>query len=122
MAQQNWSYIDNRGQQYKIGLYHGDDSGHVIVYCDENIVIIDFSINKSKTYSFYVGDVLFELCLNKESQDTFQYEIKINSEISTPLNLVLKKENKRHNHLSIIFAFLFITAVSILVLYLIYYH
>ena len=32
MGQQVWTFNDITGTNYTIGLYHGEDSGHVIIY------------------------------------------------------------------------------------------
>lgn len=100
MAQQSWTYADDGGQLYNIGLYHGSPSGHVIVYCNSNIMVIDFSILDTKQYSFYVGEEFFEL--NLELQDSlFHYELKINDTVRSPLNKIRNNLQRRYNMISL---------------------
>jgi hypothetical protein len=56
-----WTYEDDFQQSYSVGLYHGDNSGHVLVYCGKEIIKIDFHVHLPQTYSFYLGNELFEL-------------------------------------------------------------
>ncbi len=62
MPQQSWLYrksIDD--VPYHVSIYHGDQSRHVVVYSQSNIVAIDFKVYGDKTYSFMLGEELFEL-------------------------------------------------------------
>lgn len=56
-----WTYEDDFQQSYSVGLYHGDNSGHVLIYCGKEIIKIDFHVQLPKSYSFYLGNELFEL-------------------------------------------------------------
>ena len=76
MAQTQWTYHGPSGRSYHIGLYHGDDSGHVIIYCNNNILTIDFDVRENKSYSFYLERDLCELSLNQEG-DGFEYDFQI---------------------------------------------
>ncbi len=73
MAQARWTYLGN-GRKNEIGIYHGDESGHVLIYCNQNVVAIDFNMKDSKTYSFMVGYRLLELHI-KKTGDQFEYEL-----------------------------------------------
>ena len=79
--QYTWTYTDPPNTIYNIGLYHGLDTGHVMVYCNDSIVIIDFNILEQKKYSFYIGEEFFELFLNKNEDGSFSYELKINNTV-----------------------------------------
>jgi hypothetical protein len=52
MAQRLWYYKNEYGPDYEIGLYHGDKSGHVMIYVGQKIVKIDFSVFDNKNYHF----------------------------------------------------------------------
>ncbi len=52
MSQITWTYVDDDGYSHKVGLFHGDNSGHLLVYCNTRIVVIDFGVMASKNYSF----------------------------------------------------------------------
>lgn len=66
MPQLWWKYIDTEDTVYEIGLYHGNESGHVVIYCNQQIIKIDFSILYQKNYSFMIGEELLEILLDKE--------------------------------------------------------
>ena len=100
MAQQSWTYADDAGLYYNIGLYHGSPSGHVIVYCNSDIMVIDFSILDTKKYSFYVGEEFFELNLELEESE-FQYELKINDTVKSPLNKIRNQLQRKYNMISL---------------------
>lgn len=91
MAQMNWIYVDNTGQRHNVGFYHGDKTGHLLIYCDHKIMQVDFSVKESTFYSFFIQDELCEVHLVKEKNGQFGYEFKINKEIDTPLNQERKK-------------------------------
>ena len=120
MAQLSWTYADNSGFHYNIGLYHGSNSGHVIVHCNENIVIIDFSILETKQYSFYVGQEFFELDLTKKPKNTFSYQLRINQKINSPLNILRRKYEKRYNLYSFLLGLIFFGTVALTSLLLMY--
>ena len=86
MAQMNWVYLDNAGGQHRIGMYHGDKTRHLLIYCGNKIVQIDFSVKETTFYSFFIEDELCEVHLVKDQYGAFGYEFKINKEANTPLN------------------------------------
>jgi hypothetical protein len=95
MAQAGWNIIDTRGRGHQVGLYHGDGSGHVVVYCDRRIIQIDFSVLESRSYSFFIEDELYELTLDKQPNGQFVYQCKVNEEADTPRNQAIKAEQKQ---------------------------
>ena len=101
MAQHSWIYADNKGSQYDIGLYHGKESGHVLIHCNTNIMVIDFNILEDKTYSFYLGEEFLELIITKIPVNQYTYELKINKEVHTPHNLAQEKVQMKYNMISI---------------------
>jgi len=76
MAQTQWTYNGPSGRSYQIGLYHGDESGHVIIYCNNNILTIDFDVKEDKSYSFYLEKDLCELSLSLQGE-AFTYDFQI---------------------------------------------
>ena len=85
MAQAGWIYADDNGHKHAIGLYHGDKSGHLVIYINQMVMTIDFSVLESRTYTFFVEDELCEIALEKE-KDMFTYSFNINKEADTPRN------------------------------------
>lgn len=75
MSQWSWTYYDpNQGTQ-TVGLYHGDQSGHLMVYLNREVVIVDFKVRQSKSYSFMVNENLIKLNLDK-SNGKFLYNLE----------------------------------------------
>lgn len=85
MAQVGWVFLDDRGGRHRVGLYHGDNSGHVLIHCNMRVVEIDFSVNESKTYSFFIEDEFCEVRLEK-GKEGFSYDFQVNKKIDTPRN------------------------------------
>jgi len=95
VAQVSWIYLDDFGGRHRIGLYHGDRSGHLLIHCDARIMQIDFSVKESRTYSFFIEDELCEVSVHKEAEG-FSYEFRINKQVDTPRNRLRWAENRRN--------------------------
>jgi hypothetical protein len=99
MAQMNWVYLDNAGKSHRVGMYHGNKTGHVLIYCDLKVVQVDFSVKETTYYSFFIEEELCEVHLVREKGGWFGYEFKINKDVDTPLNQrrksVLRMERKQ---------------------------
>jgi len=50
----NWTYLADAGKKHHVGLMHGAKSGHLLVYCDSKILLIDFNVLEDKTYTFFI--------------------------------------------------------------------
>ena len=96
MGQLRWTYLDDFGGKYNVGLYHGERSGHVMLYVNSSIVLIDFSIKDTKKYSLFIGEELCDLTLEKED-DGFSYGLVPNTAVDTDLNRQRRKINIRDN-------------------------
>lgn len=68
MSQSLWTYYDPSHGPQTVGVYHGDDSGNLVVYCNNKVVMVDFKVKQSKSYSFYVNKCLIELKLKKQDK------------------------------------------------------
>lgn len=96
MAQMSWVYLDNQGGRHRVGLYHGDQSGHLVIHCNMRVVQIDFSIKETKTYSFFIEDELCEVTLEKMANGRFGYGFEVNKKVDTPRNRI-RRADERHN-------------------------
>ena len=85
MAESTLRFTNELGQPYFIGLFHGDKDGHLVVHCNSKVMLIDFNVNDSKTYSFFIEEELCELSVNR-SEEGFSYSCQINLEVDTPKN------------------------------------
>lgn len=98
MAQFGWVYLNN-GNRHRVGLYHGDDTGHLVIHCNMRVVQIDFSVKETTTYSFMIDDELCEVLLFKEPDGRFTYDFKVNTTANTPGNQVRRivaRQNRRY--------------------------
>ncbi|MCB0543270.1 MAG: hypothetical protein KDC70_07115 [Saprospiraceae bacterium] len=95
MAQMGWVYLDDRGGRHRVGLYHGDQSGHVVIHCNLRVVQIDFSVKDTKKYSFFIEDEFCELSLVKEKDGTFGYDFHVNKTVDTPRNRIRRVDERR---------------------------
>lgn len=53
-------------------MYHGEDSGHFILFVNGDIIQIDFGQLEHKTYNFLVENQLLELALSPV-ESSFEY-------------------------------------------------
>lgn len=61
MPQVFWKVSNDSGLDYDVSVYHGDQSGHLLIYSGKEILHIDFEIKSDKLYSFMLGDQLYQL-------------------------------------------------------------
>lgn len=75
MSESRWTYYDPTQGTQTLGLYHGQDSGNVVIYHNFNVVIVDFKVHQPKTYSFMVNEDLVKLNVLKEN-GKFNYKFE----------------------------------------------
>lgn len=102
MAQLNWKYVSNYGRSYHIGLFHGDRTGHLLVHCNSKIVLIDFSVQKTSSYSFFIEEDLCEITIEKTS-DEYRYGFDVNTDADTPTNRDRKATEKKYWRQTLLF-------------------
>lgn len=102
LSQFHWTYISNTNKPYRVVLYHGNKSGHVLIHCNAKIMIIDFSVLQTKTYSFFIENELCEIVMERKG-NRFFYDFEINREVDTPLNRARNKLEKKHWRQSLLF-------------------
>ncbi len=102
MAQFNWTYVSDTGRQYKVGIYHGAKTGHLVVYCNLKVVLIDFHVLETRAYPLFLDDELCELIIEKKNGQ-FRYGFDINRKADTPLNRQRKVVEKKHWRQTLLF-------------------
>ncbi len=85
MSQFTWTYIGDNGALHRVGLFHGDNTGHLMIYCNTRIVVIDFGVTTSKNYSFFINDELCDIAI-EENDGKFSYGFKVDEITDTPRN------------------------------------
>ncbi len=93
MAQKNWRFNSHRGHSYVIGLYHSEQSGNIVIHCNSKVTTIDFGVQESKEYSFFIGEELLVIKIEKSGQ-LYTYELIIDKEVKTALNAKRAEEDK----------------------------
>lgn len=80
MPQFAWNVKPEGGRSWKIGLFHGDETGHVMVYCNNVVTQVDFSVRDSRTYSMMLDDELCQVLIDKQADGSFEYSCKLDEE------------------------------------------
>ena len=93
MAQQNWQINTGYGRDHIIGIYHGDQSGHVVVHCNNRVLLLDFNVLQPKSYKFFIDQELCELNIDKDN-NCFCYDLSIDYQADTPKNRHRDAEEK----------------------------
>ncbi len=114
MSQFTWTYIDDNGYRHRVGLFHGDHTGHLMIYCNTRIVVIDFSVRTSKNYSFFINDELCDIAV-EEHDGKFLYGFKVDEITDTPRNRGRRKMIRAEHRQTLILALCFLLALAILV-------
>ncbi|MBK7870025.1 MAG: hypothetical protein IPJ74_04680 [Saprospiraceae bacterium] len=112
MAQHNWAYTSVSGKQYVVGLYHGAESGHLMVYCNLSVIYIDFSVLQNWKYSFFIEDDLLELKIERQNGG-FHYGFDVNRQADTPRNRE-RKVQEQQDRRKVIFLSVGIVAMIII--------
>ena len=99
MPQYSWNITSHQGANYKLGLFHGDKSHHVVLHCNDKIVQIDFGVSESKTYSVFLDHELCEVSIDHTGGDSYDYSCRINHEVETPLNQLRKSQLSERSRL-----------------------
>ncbi len=94
MSQMTWTHIADDGSRHQVGLFHGNKTGHVLVYCNARIIVIDFNVSSSKNYSFFINDQLFDLAI-EEHDGKFSYGFKSDQITDTPYNRARRKDERK---------------------------
>ena len=116
MSQFTWTYIGDDGARHRVGLFHGDSTGHLMIYCNTRIVVIDFGVTTSKNYSFFIDDELCDIAV-EENDGKFSYGFKVDEVTDTPRNRGRRKMiRSEHRHI-LVFFIIFLSLLSA-VLYL----
>ncbi len=110
MGQLRWTYLDDGGAHYNVGLFHGDKSGHVMLYVNSSIVLIDFSILDTKKYSLYIGEELCDVILEKKDGN-FAYGLIPDLKADTDLNRKRRKRRLSDNLKTVTFGILLVSLI-----------
>ena len=99
MPQQSWNITGHRGNHFKLGLFHGAKTQHVVLHCNDKVVQIDFGVRESKTYTVFLDQELCEVSIDHTGGDRYDYSCRINHEAETPLNQLRKDQRSTQSRL-----------------------
>lgn len=108
-----WVLSADAGKRHRIGLYHGDESGHLVIYCNGEVVTIDFGVLDDKTYTFFVDDELCRLEVEK-GELGFSYGLKIDEKAPTERNMERRAQDKHEAQQLILWAGVFFAIIILL--------
>lgn len=112
MKQYDWIYVSNLGKRYHVGLLHSPSSGHLLIFINSRISVVDFSVLETKHYPLFLDDQLCEIRINLV-EDQFKYTFYIDEEADTPLNHARKKLERKHFRQSFAFIGGFIILIAV---------
>lgn len=117
MSQFNWTYLSPSGKKHHVGLFHGEHTGHVMIYCNSKVVLVDFKVCETKSYSIFIEEELCEIGIERQKK-RFVYSFDINKDVDTPLNRVRKANDKKHLKMGMAFLGVLATLVFFAVVFL----
>ena len=85
MNHYSWIYVGDAGHSQKVGLYHSNKSGHLLIYVGRKVMTIDFRVFESKKYTFFIEDELVRVCLERKGDEMY-YTFEIDKTADTPRN------------------------------------
>ena len=103
------------GKNYRVTLFHGKRTGHVLILLNKQILQIDFNVVESKTYSFFIEDEFCEIHLERRGEEMY-YFFEINKEVNTPFNQARKKRDRKYLNQTLLFFALLICMATIMAL------
>ena len=96
MPRFKWIYLEGDGVKHHVELFHGRMKGHVLISCNGSILVTDFDVRQSKTYTFFINEELCKIHMNRKGLK-FTYSFEIDKKTNTPLNQLRRKRQSRYN-------------------------
>ncbi len=106
--------MDDNSVHHHVGLFHGPQTGNLMIYCDNDILVVDFLVFDSKVYTFFIEDELLEVRLERKGDEMY-YSFVINKKADTLRNRLRKKieqKNLKHLWIFIVVLVLFVGGVT----------
>lgn len=112
MSQYNWTYVGGGGKNFSVTLFHGKQTGHVLILLNTQVVQIDFGVRESKTYSFFIEDEFCQIRLERKGDEMYYY-FEIDKKVDTPRNRARRKLEKKHLFQTLAFFGMLIVLASV---------
>ncbi len=98
MNKQHWILPNPQGKHTKVGIMHGVDTGNLMIYCNQDVIKVDFKVFDDKSYKFFVDEEFCEIQVKRKRDGSYRYEFKFDRKVDTEHN---KKYHKRQRKWSI---------------------
>jgi hypothetical protein len=110
MPRFKWIYLEGEGVQHHVELFHGRRNGHVLLTCNGKVILTDFDVRQSKSYTFFINEEMCKVHL-KHKGIKFKYSFEIDRKVDTPLNRIRKERSRKYNfYVALIFILVVLTA------------
>lgn len=119
MANCVWTYVSNDHKQFRVELYHGEETGHVLMTVNGKVSVIDFKVFESKTYTLFLDHELCEVVLDRQGDQMF-YRFELNKKADTPLNRA-RRQRERQDLRKTVLSLLLVAALVFGLAYLFMY-
>ena len=110
MPRFKWIYLEGEGVQHHVELFHGRRNGHVLLTCNGKVILTDFDVRRSNSYTFFINEEMCKVHL-KQKGIKFKYSFEIDRKVDTPLNRIRKERSRKYN-LYIALMFLLVIATA----------
>ncbi|MCF8246286.1 MAG: hypothetical protein K9J37_16080 [Saprospiraceae bacterium] len=95
MNHYTWTYLGDNGRNYRVGLLHSPNTGHLVIYIGSKIVQIDFKVFDSKEYTFFIEEELVHINLERRDNDMY-FSFNIDKKTDTPRNRFRHQLERKH--------------------------
>lgn len=92
MSQYRWTFYNPVAGEQHLGLYHGDDSGHLMVYLNNDVILVDFNVMSSRSYTIIINEEIVKIQLNKNSIG-FSYSLERTHHTTSSLSPLMWVKN-----------------------------
>ncbi len=107
-----WIHVGYAGRPYRVDLYHGTSSGHLAIFVNQRVMLIDFNVFDSKQFSFFIEEDLCHIRLERKN-DRMYYYFDIDKQAPTEANKRRRSKARKSLKLSLLaFAILVLAAVA----------
>jgi len=93
--QLTWTYVSDAGSRYVVGLFHSLREGHLMVYCNQKVVLVDFKVFETRSYPLFLDDELFQIKVERKG-NRFAYGFEIDKKADTPRNQWRRSTERKH--------------------------
>lgn len=107
MAQRSWLYKNAIGIFTEIGLYHGEESGHLLIFVGAEILKIEFTVKDENDYHFMLDEEEFRLSFKPETDKKYELYNESRQKL-IPLRGEMDKNPKQKWLMTLFIVFLFL--------------